>query len=153
MSLDPQIPQPPAPQPSERRLLAPVWHTVLLVAVLLLGSISGAGGHHPLARGGSKLPQYIWGMTWEWILAGFVWLGIRKRFSLRDVIGGRWSSFDDFFLDILIAALFWTVAAVVLATGAKLMHLDQAAEARRHAPPTRISDSEHAARTRLSGFC
>ncbi len=127
MSLDPQIPGPPAPQPSARRLLAPVWHTVVLIAVLLLGSVSGAGGFHPLAHG-SKLPQYIWGMTWEWILAGFVWLGIRKRFSLRDVIGGRWSGFDDFLLDILVAAGFWSVARRrrALAAGAKLMHLDQA---------------------------
>jgi membrane protease YdiL (CAAX protease family) len=126
VSLDPQIPQPPVPQSGERRLLAPVWHTVLLVAVLLVGSVSGAGSHHLLARTGSKLPQYLWGITWEWILAGFVWLGIRKRHRLRDVIGGRWASFDDFFFDILIAALFWTIAAVVLATGAKLLHLDQA---------------------------
>ncbi len=126
MSLDPQIPAPPAPQPKERRLLAPAWHTAILVAVLLLGSIGGSGSHHLLARGGSKLPQYLWGMTWEWILAGFVWLGIRKRYRLRDVIGGRWASFDDFFLDILIAALFWALAALVLAAGAKLMHLDQA---------------------------
>jgi uncharacterized protein len=126
VSLDPQIPGLPA-QPGARRLLAPVWHTVVLVAVLLLGSISGSGGFHPLAYG-SKLPQYIWGMTWEWILAGFVWLGIRKRFTLRDVIGGRWSGFDDFLLDILVAAAFWVIAAMVLAAGAKLLHLDQAAK-------------------------
>ena len=126
MSLDAQIPVAPVPEPGERRLLAPAWHTVLLIAVLLLGSVSGAGSRHLLARGSSKLPQYIWGMTWEWILAGYVWLGIRKRYRLRDVIGGRWSSFDDFFVDVLIAALFWTFAALVLAAGAKLMHLDQA---------------------------
>lgn len=126
MSLDPQISAQPAPQRTERRLLAPAWHTVLLVAVLLLGSISGAGPHRVLARGGSKLPQYIWGMAWEWILAGYVWLGIRKRYRLRDIIGGRWSSFDEFFVDVLVAALFWTFAALVLALGAKLMHLDQA---------------------------
>jgi hypothetical protein len=126
VSLDPQISAAPAPQSSERRLLAPVWHTALLVAVLLLGSVGGAGSHHMLARSGSKLPQYVWGMTWEWILAGFVWLGIRKRYRLRDVIGGRWSSFDEFFLDLLIAALFWAFAALVLAAGARLMHLDQA---------------------------
>ena len=113
MSLDPQIPGPPAPPANKRRLLAPVWHTGLLIAVLLAGSISGSGGYHPLAHG-SKLPQYIWGIAWEWILAGFVgW--ICKRFTLRDVIGGRWSGFNDFLLDILIAAMFWTVAAVVLA--------------------------------------
>lgn len=126
MSLDPQIPQASPPQAGERRLLAPVWHTVVLVAILLLVSISGAGPHHLLARGGSKLPQYIWGMTWEWLLAGYVWLGIRKRYRLRDIIGGRWASFDEFFLDILVAAMFWAFAALVLAAGAKLMHLDQA---------------------------
>lgn len=126
MSLDPQIPSSPAPQPSERRLLAPLWHTAVLVVVLLGVSVSGAGSTHLLARSGSKLAQYIWGMTWEWILAGFVWLGIRKRYRLRDIIGGRWAGLDDFFLDVLVAALFWVVAALVLAAGAKLMHLDQA---------------------------
>jgi len=126
LSLDPQIPSAPADSPGERRLLAPVWHTALLVAVLLLASISGSGAHHPLSRGGSKLPQYLWGMSWEWILTGFVWLGIRKRYRLRDIIGGRWNSFDEFFVDMLIAAFFWLAAALVLGTGARLMHLDQA---------------------------
>ncbi len=125
LSLDHQVPAPPAPQQGQRRLLAPWWHTAVLIALLLLGSIGGSAGHHPLAHGG-KLPQYLWGIAWEWILTGFVWLGIRKRFSLRDVIGGRWAGFDEFLLDILIAALFWSVAALVLAGGAKLMHLDQA---------------------------
>jgi len=125
VTLDPQNPTAPAPQPDERRLLAPVWHTGVLIAILLLVSISGAGSRHLVARGG-KVPQYLWGMLWEWILAGYVWLGIRKRYRLRDIVGGRWSSFDDFFLDVLVAALFWTFAALVLAVGAKLMHLDQA---------------------------
>lgn len=132
MSLDPEISPATAPEesaaapPGQRRLLAPVWHTVMLVAILLAVSISGAGSRHLLARSGSKLPQYIWGMTWEWLLAGFVWLGIRKRYRLRDIIGGRWASFDEFFGDVLMAALFWAFAAMVLATCGKLMHLDQA---------------------------
>ncbi len=126
MALDPQNPSPAAPAPAERRLLAPVWHTALLVAVLLVASISGSGTHHPLSRGGGKLPQYLWGITWEWILTGFVWLGIRKRYRLRDIIGGRWDSFGAFFKDILIAGFFWLAAALVLGAGAKLMHLDQA---------------------------
>ena len=131
MSLDPQIlpippEEPPAPQPEKSQLLAPAWHTAVLVAVLLLVSISSFGGRHLLARSGSKLPQYLSGMVWEWMLAGFVWLGIRKRYRLRDIIGGRWVSFEEFFLDVLIAAMFWTVAAMVLAIGARLMHLDQA---------------------------
>ena len=111
----------------ERRfhLLAPVWHTAVVVALLLLMSLGGSRGHHPLAENG-KMLQYLWGMTWEWILVGLVWLGIRKRVSLRALVGGRWATFDEFLLDVLIAALFWIFAAVVLAGGAKLMHLDQA---------------------------
>lgn len=126
MSLDPQIPILPATPAVERRLLAPLWHTAVLVAVLLLASISGSGRHHALARGGGKLLQYGWGITWEWILTGFVWLGIRKRYRMRDIIGGRWDGFGDFFVDLLTAALFWLVAAVVLGSAARLMHLDQA---------------------------
>jgi membrane protease YdiL (CAAX protease family) len=110
--------QPPAHKP-----LAPLWHTCLLVAVLLLSSLAGLQGHRPLSRGG-KLPQYILGMIWEWILTGFVWLGIRKRVRLRQVIGARWRNAEDFFLDVIIAGAFWLVAALVLAGGAKLMHLD-----------------------------
>ena len=125
MTLDPQIPPPPTIDASSRRLLAPWWHTAVVVAVLLGASIGGATGVHKLSHG-SKLPQYIWGMTWEWILTGVVWLGIRKRFKVRDIVGGRWASFDNFLVDVLIAAGFWIVAALVLAAGAKLLHLDSA---------------------------
>ena len=109
---------------SRWRLLAPLWHTAVVIAVLLLGSIGGSYGHRPMARGG-KLSEYLWGMTWEWLLTGFVWLGIRKRVSIREVIGGRWAGADDFFLDIIIATMFWIVAAIVLAGSANLMHLNQ----------------------------
>ncbi len=65
-------------------------------------------------------------MGWEWLLAGFVWLGTRKRIRLRDLIGGRWATAEDFFLDVVYAGTFWICAAIVLVIGAKLMHLDQA---------------------------
>jgi hypothetical protein len=79
---------------------------------------------HPLAAH-SKLPQYLWTMAWEWALAGFIYLGIRKRFKLRQLIGGRWSNPEDLLLDLMIAAGFWFVAITVLGAGARLMHLDQ----------------------------
>ena len=65
-------------------------------------------------------------MSWEWILAGFVWLGIRKRIRLRELIGGRWATWEDFFLDVVYAGVFWGGAMLVLGVTAKLMHLDQA---------------------------
>jgi len=60
------------------------------------------------------------------VLAGFVYLGVRKRLKLRDLIGGRWAKPEDVLLDLMIAAGFWLAAIVVLGAGAMLMHLDQA---------------------------
>ena len=92
-------------------------------------------------------------MTWEWILAGFVWLGVRKRVKLRDLIGGRWASARRLLLDVVIAGRFWMVAMLVLGTGAKLMHLDQAGKYRDHAPATRLPGSAHTASNSLVWFC
>ncbi len=109
----------------ENRLLAPWWHTTLLIALLLLASLNGTRGQHPLANR-SKLSQYLWGIAWEWILLGFTWLGVRKRISLRALIGGRWMNMEQFLRDVLYAAAFWVCALAVLGLGAELMHLDQA---------------------------
>ncbi len=129
MATDAQIPadfQQPAP-PSRPRLslLAPWWHTAILIAVLLTLSINGTRASHPVV-GEHKLAQYLWTMGLEWTLVGYIWLGVRKRISLRELIGGRWAKLEDFFLDIVYAAAFWVAAMVVLGLSAKLMHLDQA---------------------------
>jgi membrane protease YdiL (CAAX protease family) len=87
--------------------------------------LNGTRGIHPLAEGG-KIPQYISTMIMEWLLVGFIWLGIRKRMRMRDLIGGRWATMEDFFLDIIYAGVFWMGAMLVLGVSAKAMHLDQA---------------------------
>ena len=126
LATDAQTPPEIQPGPvTETRLLAPWWHTALLIAVLLFASLSGTRGRHPLAEH-SKLPQYLWGMAWEWLLLGFTWLGIRKRITLSELIGGRWASMEDFFLDVVYAGTFWICALVVLGAGAKLLRLDDA---------------------------
>ena len=125
MSTDAQIPPENQSFRDSNQLVAPWWHTAILIAVLLLASVNGTRGKHLLAAE-SKLPQYLWSMAWEWILLGFICLGIRKRVRLRDLIGGRWAKAEDFFLDVVYAGAFWVGALIVLGTGAKLMHLDQA---------------------------
>ena len=105
--------------------LAPLWHTAIVLFVLIGASLGGSRGVHP-PTGHSKLPQYLWTMAWEWVLTGFVYLGVRKRLKLRDLIGGRWAHPEDVLLDIMIACGFWLAAIAVLGAGAKLMHLDEA---------------------------
>jgi len=124
LATDAQIPPQAENSPASRsRLLAPWWHTALLIAMLLIVSLNGMRGKHALA-GSHKLALYLWTMTWEWILTGTVWLGIRKRIRLRDLIGGRWATAEDFFLDVVFAGAFWGCAMFVLGICAKLMHLE-----------------------------
>ena len=112
------------PAARENAMLAPLWHTAIVVFALMGASLGGSRGVHPLASH-SKLPQYLLSMAWEWALAGFVYLGVRKRIKLRQLIGGRWAKPEDVLLDMLIACGFWLAAVAVLGAGAKLMHLDQ----------------------------
>jgi len=54
-------------------------------------------------------------IVWEWLLVGYVFLGIRKRgVTLRDLIDGRWRSGWDLLRDIGIAIGFWVVSITVL---------------------------------------
>jgi membrane protease YdiL (CAAX protease family) len=112
----------PAVPEHDRRLPAPLWHTAVVLFILIGSSFGGSRGVHPLAK--HKIPEYLWTMSWEWLLTGFVYLGIRKRIGLRELIGDRWAKAEDFLRDLLIASGFWLTAIAVLAAGAKLMHLD-----------------------------
>ncbi len=126
MATDAQITHEVHPTPRDREpLLAPWWHTAILVIVLLTVSINGTRASQPVV-GEHKLAQYIWTMGLEWMLVGYIWLGVRQRIRMRDLIGGRWATLEDFFLDIVYAGVFWVAAMMVLGLCAKAMHLDQA---------------------------
>ena len=161
MASDAQIPPEPLPAQSRKRLLAPWWHTLILVGVLLLASLNGTRGKHPLAAAsGSKLPEYIATMIWEWMLVGFIWLGSRKRIRLSELIGGRWATWEDFFLDLVFAGAFWGCALFVLGGTAHLMHLDQGGqmEAMRKslgflAPGSRLELAVWFCTSITAGFC
>ncbi len=97
------------------RLIAPVWHTVLLVAIFLgltiagtlfqrhVQSSSGALQQHPNA-----VPLYLSLIAAEWFLLYGVWAGIRSRgVRLVDLIGGRWHSAKDILIDIALATVAW----------------------------------------------
>jgi membrane protease YdiL (CAAX protease family) len=103
-----------APEPAWPRI-APLWHTLILVVVVLAFSALGAISEHPVAKTGGRIPQYLLTMAWEWILFVFVIWGAKKSgTSLRTLIGGRWEHFEDFLLDIAIALGFWIISAAVL---------------------------------------
>ena len=99
------------PQP-----IAPLWHALLLVAFIVLFSAMGAHNKQTVGQSHREL-LYISSIVVEWVMFGFVLWSIRrsKRITVREMIGGRWLTPEDFLIDIAIAAGFWIVAFVVLA--------------------------------------
>jgi uncharacterized protein len=97
------------------RGVAPIWHTLLFIAVLLVFSAGGTNSQNSLAVRYGRHWQYIATIAWEWILLLYVWWGMRLRgVHLRDVIGGKWERFEDFLLEVALAAGFWLAAILVL---------------------------------------
>lgn len=108
----------PSTSVSHRRsgeLIAPLWHTVLLVTVFLGMTIGGLlFQRHAQASPGvlqqhpNVVPLYLSVIAVEWLLVYGVWAGIRNReVRLIDLIGGRWSSPKSVLIDIGLAILVW----------------------------------------------
>ena len=120
--------QPPDQNPPGRiPAVAPVWHTALFVVVLLGISLLQAMPRFAAreAQLPSRIPTYIFTMCYEFVLVGYVWLGAWLRHTkLRDLIGGRWAQWKDFWTDVLVAFLFWLVVLGVLATLSWAVHFN-----------------------------
>ncbi len=114
-SLSTRTAPPGATTPASPQPVAPLWHTALLVLVLVGFSFAGAKSQHTLA-GTHRIPYYFIQMAYEWLLTAYVLWGVRKRgVTLRELTGGRWRHPEDALLDVAIAVGFWMVALVVLA--------------------------------------
>jgi len=107
------------PPADDRKLLAPVWHTVVLILFVVSYSLLQV---HFSARTEtlqlrSRVPLYLFTICFELILLAYVWfLGVRRsgtRFA--DVIGGRWARAADVWRDTGVAFVFWLVVVVFLA--------------------------------------
>ena len=124
LGFDPATGQLPPPQPGqeERKPLAPVWHTILIIILMLANS---AGSAWLVSRATSssvsvsekmRIAQYVATIGLELFLLLLVWVGLRIGGTrVRDLIGGRWDSVEDFLLDVAIAFAFAVVAYVTIA--------------------------------------
>ncbi len=111
--------EPAAPKPT---LIAPVWHTVLLIIGILAVSLLGVY-RHPGVGVVATNRLHTYGVTagLELVLMGWVAFGMRLRgISLRKLFGKVSSDFRSIALDAGIAILFWMGSMMVLATVALL---------------------------------
>jgi membrane protease YdiL (CAAX protease family) len=126
----------PASGNATRNLLAPAWHTVVVVAVLVLNSyftarlLNRALERGPVASShNTRLLQYGATIVLELALLFLVWLGLRiNKTKISELIGGKWKTPEDFLIDLGIASAFWVASALVLAGLGFLLGLNSPAQ-------------------------
>jgi uncharacterized protein len=113
----PTMPDPSAaePTPLERGPIAPVWHTLLLVALILGNSFLGSSKVSAVSGHSSRLLLYAGTFITQLVLVLIIWFGIRSRgLRMRDLIGGRWKTVEAFLLDVALAIGFWIISLLLL---------------------------------------
>lgn len=109
---EPTAPEPVAEKPA---LIAPLWHTLLITALILANSFLGSSKVGAVHGSGSRILLYGGTFVTQLVLILMVWFGIHLRgVRMRDLIGGRWETVEAFLLDVGIAFGFWIVALLLL---------------------------------------
>jgi membrane protease YdiL (CAAX protease family) len=102
-------------EPAKPALIAPLWHTVLITALILGNSFLGSSKVGAVHGSGSRI--FLYGGTFftQLILILFIWFGIRLRgVRMRELIGGRWKTVEAFLLDVALAIGFWFTSLLLL---------------------------------------
>lgn len=120
MNTDPAMPTGPAISPPTEKWtpVAPAWHTVVFVVgtLALTGLQAGQTPRMSTINIPTRLPLYVVMIIFELILLAYVWLlGLLPAGkSVRDVVGGKWRSARDFWVDVGVALGFWIAVAGIL---------------------------------------
>ncbi len=103
----------------------PYWHTAALVLVLGFLSIANLKSGHGAHSGHGHVRIYLATIAYEWLFTVYVWWGLRRSGgTLRELIGGRWKSIEDFLIDIAVATGTWIGTLLVIAVAAIAMGMD-----------------------------
>jgi membrane protease YdiL (CAAX protease family) len=99
--------------------IAPVWHSAILIMVVVAVSVLGMH-RHPGGAGidsTNRIRSYVQTVIFELVLLGWVAFGLRLRgLSLKSLLGKVSNSFRSIALDAGIALLFWIGSMMTLAT-------------------------------------
>jgi uncharacterized protein len=106
--------------PEKRKLIAPLWHTTVFVLIIVgisalsyLTTRQFAGAHGGGLTERARMLTYAGTLIQEWALFLYVYLGMRRRVTLRQCINARWASAGDVWRDIGIAFGVWAVLIVI----------------------------------------
>jgi membrane protease YdiL (CAAX protease family) len=114
-TLTPPVPDAAAPAPANNALIAPLWHTLLIAALIMGNSFLGSSKVSSAQSSGSRVLLYAGTFITQLVLILLIWFGIRLRgVRMRDLIGGKWKSVEAFLLDVALAVGFWITSLLLL---------------------------------------
>ena len=100
--------------------IAPLWHTLILIAGVAALSIQGAhqlAGPHGAAANTSRLALYASTVIMQLMLLGWVYFGLRlRKVPFPSLFGNLSGGLRALFVDLGIAGVFWIVSVVILGT-------------------------------------
>jgi membrane protease YdiL (CAAX protease family) len=103
------------PAEPKHQFVASLRHSLVFLAIVAGVVVAGFAAQNRQVAGGGLveshahvIPIYMSAIVMNWLLALFVWKGIRARGgSAAALIGGRWGNVRELLRDLGIAALFW----------------------------------------------
>jgi len=140
-------------------LLAPLWHTALVVFILLgLSALGAVTAHFQVAPNPAgvrnRIPSYVVTILMEWLVVGIIWFGIKRRgVRISDLIGGAWNSIGDVLRDLGISIVFFGTALVVLGLIGRVLHASPNSAVRSLIPQTRPEIVLYLLLALTAGFC
>lgn len=147
----------PAVTPSTAHSVAPWWHTTLLVAILVGGSLLSARQAHRMAFGGHHVARYCLTILSELVLFLLTWWGLRMRgVPMAELLQFRrgWRAWGE---DLVAAAVFWLASAAILVVIGLLLHVAHLATPQKAimalAPRTGLELLLWVALSLTAGFC
>jgi uncharacterized protein len=104
------------------RLLAPLWHTAVILLLLLGVSVVNVLARHAASESRSHYALYSITLVWEWILLALMHWGLLMRGTpLRQLLGVRRRGATELWTDIAIALGFWFGSLIALGAAGFLL--------------------------------
>ncbi len=122
------------------KLIAPCWHTLLVLLAIFGFAAMAAFGSHSVQMTSPIKPEvriagFIFAAAVEWLILALVWFGIRQRnVSMRELIGGRWDRWQAVLRDLGIAVLFFIASNIVSGLLVRFLKVDPGSAVREMLP-------------------
>jgi hypothetical protein len=143
------------PQP-ENHAVAPAWHTVLVVLIMLgLSWLSSySQGLPSLGSTRNQIARYVSAIAMEWLMLGFIWFGLRLRKQpIRVLLGERWGGTRQILRDLGIGIVFLIASNLVLSLISHLLKAVPNAATMGLLPHTPAEIAVFSALTVTAGIC